>query len=103
MAVRILHDMRMDRACLYDTTTEQPLGYGFVGENSGDQAEAFLIWLDGEDPRCLDWQQFSLLHAKFLSELRAAPDPARWLEKLLFEDDDDTEHEAADIAAELAK
>ena len=102
MGLRILFDPIMDRACLYDTTTEQPFGFGFVGEKSGDQAEAFLIWLDGEDPRHIDQQQLSLRHSKFLSELRAAPDPAKWLDRLLFEDDD-TVHEAADIAAELAK
>lgn len=103
MGIRILHDTIMDRACLYDTTTEQPFGFGFVGDNAKDQAEAFLIWLDGEEPRTIGWAQLSLRHSAFMREMNDAPDKAKWLDELLFEDDDDTEHEAADIAAELAR
>lgn len=103
MAVRILHDTILDRAVLYCTTTEKPFGEGFVGDNAKDQAEAFLLWLEDEDPRRLDWAQLELRRSAFMREMNAAPDKAKWLDKLLFEDDDDTEHEAADIAAELAK
>lgn len=103
MGVRILHDTIMGRAVLYCSTTEKPFGHGFVGDDAGDQAEAFLLWLDGEDPRWLGWQQLELRRSAFMREMNAAPDKAKWLDRLLFEDDDDTEHEAADITAELAR
>jgi hypothetical protein len=91
MGLRILFDPVMERAVLYCSTSEVPFGSGFIGENAKDQAEAFVLWLEGESPRQLDSQQLSLRHSAFMREMRDAPDPVKWLEKLLCQEEDTRE------------
>jgi len=44
MGMWILHDIDQQRAVLYDSCCERPLGPGFIGDDAAEQAEIFLAY-----------------------------------------------------------